>query len=442
MPEVEMSSSNKFLIISKSLIILLLLFFSSTITACSLNASEKPKERPLNLPSKNIGKLVNIGEMPFARTNHIAVKLKDGRVLIFGGGSIDENGKCCEYTKTVQMFDPASNQFSMAGQFQQLDSKTYNLKSVLLKNGKVLVMGSTTAHDKGAPYIKFITEIYDPLTKKSYPGPSIVKPRLSFELISLDDGTAIVFGGFSKTTHSNEMDNTFEIYHTDTNTFELKTLPEPFPDYQSVFISNENKIYFPSWDKDTEVKTKIYSTSDNFHKLKDIGELSYNHGVIQGTFVENSRLVIAGTHRTGPRPNDPYFRNKLEVINIQTKKNMGVMEYESKNRWLFTLTPFNNRHVLLAGGRGMKDRTTSDIAQVCDIIQLQCYQPVHMPSPRENHTATLLDDGSILILGGINKALPLKVDKNHLVVNGRHYDRVRNQSEIVSEVLRFYPTEK
>ncbi len=126
-------------------------------------------------------------------TGHAAVRLRDGRVLVSGGGD-----RCGSVFSTAQVFDPSSNKWSATGSMSV--AREFHT-SALLSDGRVLVAGGVTS----SPFSAVPSaEIYDPTTGKWTPVGSMTTPRqtscngyMQPFLANLPDGTVLAAGGFS-----------------------------------------------------------------------------------------------------------------------------------------------------------------------------------------------------------------------------------------------------
>jgi hypothetical protein len=85
------------------------------------------------------GMVTVVGDLNVARTDHTATRLPDGRVLVAGGSS---GGHYTSALATAEIFDPATNQFSPAG---EMTSTRQGATATLLPDGKVLVAGGYNA---------------------------------------------------------------------------------------------------------------------------------------------------------------------------------------------------------------------------------------------------------------------------------------------------------
>ncbi len=122
---------------------------------------------------------------------HTATLLKDGRVLIVGG----ERREAANQTKLLPeafLFDPASGGFSAGG---SLAAPRARHTATLLADGRVLVVGG--AGESGAPAL-LATELFDPakpIAQAWSAGPPLPSAREDHTAVTLPDGKLLIAGG-------------------------------------------------------------------------------------------------------------------------------------------------------------------------------------------------------------------------------------------------------
>jgi WD40 repeat protein len=125
------------------------------------------------------------GAMRVPREPFVAVRLRDGRVLVAGGTT---TGKAV--TATAEIYDPTTGAFTLTGSLHTARRKHAGF---LLPDGRVLVVGGTTGGDDSD--VLRDGEIFDPATGQFSPAPGLLEGRYKFSIAVLPDGSALAVGG-------------------------------------------------------------------------------------------------------------------------------------------------------------------------------------------------------------------------------------------------------
>ncbi len=134
------------------------------------------------------------GELAFARANHTATSLPDGRVMIVGGlgGAATKepaptSGSQDQVLSSVEIYDPMTNSWSKG---PEIGVPRYAHTATVLRNGFVLVVGGIDA----AGYLS-AAELFDPVTSQWRVGGIPLQPRGGHTATLLADGRVLVAGG-------------------------------------------------------------------------------------------------------------------------------------------------------------------------------------------------------------------------------------------------------
>ncbi len=118
---------------------------------------------------------------------HTATRLRDGKVLLVGGSSGNE-----EILASAEIYDPQTGQFTMTSEANLM---RYKHTAVLLKDGNVLILGGSNEKDWTGKYDS--AEIYDfragTFTKISDMNQERFK--LADAAVLLADGNVLIGGG-------------------------------------------------------------------------------------------------------------------------------------------------------------------------------------------------------------------------------------------------------
>jgi len=125
------------------------------------------------------------GPMTIARSQHAAIRLDDGRVLVVGGTTAPDGHTLDERVGDAEAFDPGTGRFGPAGSLHWPDASRAITR---LPDGRVLVGGGEDGR----------AEIYDPVAGEFVVGPRAsghhgVAVMLPDGRVLLPDGRAEVF---------------------------------------------------------------------------------------------------------------------------------------------------------------------------------------------------------------------------------------------------------
>ena len=124
------------------------------------------------------------------RSQHTATLLRDGDVLITGGGSCDCPSKTVY--RDAEVFEPSVGKFISIG---GLSAARYKHTAVLLGDGRVLVAGGSDARDWRG--LLSSAELYDPSSRSFRPLPAMNASRFKFPhaAVRLQSGDVLIAGG-------------------------------------------------------------------------------------------------------------------------------------------------------------------------------------------------------------------------------------------------------
>lgn len=147
------------------------------------------------------GTFTSTGNTISPRFCHTATLLANGMVLIAGG--FDDSGT---KAATAELYEPATGTFSPAG---RMTSRRAYHTATLLNNGKVLITGG---RDVQSALIS--AEVYDPATRSFTASGSMTDYRYHHTASLLNDGKVLIAGGDAGPVHASA-----ELYDPATGTF-------------------------------------------------------------------------------------------------------------------------------------------------------------------------------------------------------------------------------
>ena len=294
---------------------------------------------------------------------HAATRLKDGRVLVEGSQSQSSGA-------SSELYDPGSGTWAATG---ALETPRYTHTASLLPNGKVVVAGGSQPLVAGAIAA---SEVYDPATGTwSYSG-NCVSPRIEAVAAILPSGKPIVIGG-------------------------------------AALVSNS---YVPTAAAETyDLSTGTWSAVESMASARR--ELSV-------AVLADGRVLVAGgfaTSETTPLLNAELFDESTGHWSAA-----GTM-HNKRNR--MSLTTLANGNALAVGGFYSSGGVLIEVAtpELFSPSTNSWTQLPDMPSGRHKHAATLLPNGRVLVSGGaIWKTDPLGGNTESPVLGTLVFDPTTN----------------
>jgi hypothetical protein len=289
--------------------------------------------------------------MATARTDHTATLLPDGRVLVVGGKDIAGNALA-----TAEIYDPLLGTWSFTG---AMSVASWNHTATLLPNGKVLVAGGFN----GLLFQVSRAALYDPATGLWTTTGAMAAARERHTATLLGNGTVLVSGGRDQSEAS------------------LAT-------------------------------TETYSPASG--TWSSAGAMNATRQYHTATLLTDGRVLATGGLATTPNPGSvTTWLASAEIYNPNTRQWTVTGNLASaRGRHSATLLP--DGRVLVVGGQtggagggqisGVSVTATTEFWAPASGTWSAPAQPGPLVTARQAHTATLLTNGGVLIVGGATGA--------------------------------------
>jgi N-acetylneuraminic acid mutarotase len=282
------------------------------------------------------------GSMNVGRVGATTTLLPDAKVLVVGG-LIPDIDFIYDGTRSVELYDPATERWSMTGSMHIVRASN---TATLLQNGKVLVAGGSYND------VLDSAELYDPATGVWSLTGSLSERRTAHTATLLSDGKVLVAGGADRFGDAN--------------------------------ISSTVEVYDPS--------------TGTWSRANDMGTPRAGHTAMA---LSNGKvLVVAGVNRSTGAWQTLRSAELFDPTTGLWTPTGGV----SEARTGYTATLLLDGSVLIAGGLAGCDGVIVCHAvastEVYDIASGTWRQSADLGYARAGHTATLLPDGTVLIEGG------------------------------------------
>lgn len=355
--------------------------------------------------------------LPTPRFAHTATLLSSGQVLVVGGYSTN-------YLSDAQLYDPTGNNWSPAGSLQT--ARGFQT-ATLLPNGDVLVAGGIDNTNTALSS----TELYVATSNSWSQGGNLSTARYSHRAVLLANGQVLALGGDD--TYGVAVYAEAEVYDPAGNAWASGGgIPITYRDGHTVNLLPNGMIFVVGGQDGGLVLASSGIGSSAVSSWSPGAATSSGHQYASATLLPNGKVLLAGGLGGSSELYDPQAttwtaENGGPAADLQSSTLLTTGKvlvtgaggspwlYDStSDSWSFASLPSTQRvfhtstlladgEVLVAGGYDPNNSTGS-------LSSAERYSPLtntwstaaNMLVAREAHTATLLNDGNVLVVGGDN----------------------------------------
>src|SRR5579862_3966405 len=328
-------------------VIALAFLLAAGITAC---AGGGVTEAPPAFVTSPQGNRVEALAMTTPRANAAAIRLRDGRVLICGGTATGEIGGVLS---SAELYDPVARTFTPTG---SMTVARTGQTITMLRDGRVLLTGG----DQNAGYRSQLAsaEIYDSASGAFTATGSMSTPREGHTATMLRDGRVLVAGGSPN----------------------------------GIQTTGSAEVYDPA--------------SGTFSRTGHLNQPRVAHvAALLGT----GKVLIAGGGRGG-MPGGYISYDTAEVYDPSTRSFTTMRAHMRNDRVGAAAVRLSDGRVLIVGGKSGRVTTSRhpNLFSLTPLNTAEIYDPEagafistgNMSAPHYLATATTLDNGDVLVVGG------------------------------------------
>lgn len=321
------------------------------------------------------------GSLITGRAEASATLLRNGNVLVAGGtqGEVSVIGNAELYTSSSNTWSPTLS----------LLTPRADHTATLMQSGQVLVVGGL---GNGSGNYLANAELYDPSSGSWSAAGSLATGRFGNTATLLEDGRVLIAGGFGATQMSD-----CEIYNPSTNSWSAAASLMTARAFHTATLLADGKVLVAGGAGAVAFATcELYDPSSNTWSYA--GSLVTARAYQTATLLLNGKvLVAAGT----PDGTSSLSSAELYDPSSSTWSPAGSLAVP---RCFNTATLLPNGGVLVTGGVSkIGDLTTAQAsAELYDPLYNAWSGAGAIPSATEFHSAALLQDGDVLVAGGVS----------------------------------------
>lgn len=338
--------------------------------------------KPIDIGHPQKGDFVKVGQMSAPRSQHEAILLDDGTVLIFGGMTIRKNYE--GGSNTAEIYNPITMKFTPVG--NMLDARI-GATATKLTDGRILRTGGRSNNSfKGTQFYNYVTEIFEK-------GPDMLFQRENHTATLLKSGKVLIVGGkhgFDKSEIYNPVKNKFEI---------APKLNIPRFEHSAILLKDGRVLIIGGLGNYKNGKfsilkaTEIYNPKTN--KFALVGNMNIARRKPYVFTLSNGNVIISGG--LGEGHGDTIYLKSIEMYNPKTNE-FKIMADHDSIAGMPAEVLLKNDNILITGGC-----TGVGLSLICKKTS-EIYNPEtnkftkgkDMNFIRSGHVETLLKDGKVI----------------------------------------------
>jgi hypothetical protein len=329
------------------------------------------------------GRFISAGSMATARAWHTATRLANGRVLVAGGANEDNSGTFSTLS-SAELFDPANGTFSPTG---AMNHPRVSHTATLLGDGTVLIAGGDSGNG-----LVLAAEIYNPASGTFSLTGDLLAARSSHMATVLANGTVLITGGYSGDDFLPALD-TAEIFDPATRAFaSAGKMRVPRMLHSASRLSNGQVLLAGGFTNTNNgqatFSAELYDPSTGLFFVT--GNMVSRRGGFVAAVLPGDKVLVAGGH------DDARPIATAEVYDSGIGSFFPVGAMNAARAWFAGVT-LQDGTVLLCGG-GYPGSFLPELFRpgtgTFEVIGGMTWDRV------AGHTATLLADGRVLLVGG------------------------------------------
>lgn len=310
-----------------------------------------------------------------ARYFHTATLMKDGKVLVAGGGLADGG-----VLNQAELYDSTTGKWVTTASLSQ---PRMGHSATLLSGGKILVVGGWS----GSAYVAS-AELYDPSKGTWTVTGSLNQERQYHTATELPDGRVLVAGGWNNSFTLTSA----ELYDPATGRWTVTgSLSQPRDSHTATLLLHGRVLVVGGWGTTRYLASaELYDPATG--RWTAAPQLGLARGYHTATRLKDGRVLVAGGYAESGLPAPAALYDPATGL-WEELRPLG------QARYYHTATLLQDGRVLVSGGFGGVNMPVAS-AELYDPATGLWTATTSMAEARSMHTATLLPSGRVIALGG------------------------------------------
>lgn len=322
-----------------------------------------------------VGTWTTTASMMETREGHTATLLPDGTVLAAGGAS----------NPTAELYDPRTRSWAPTGDMGEV---RHRHTATLLPDGTVLVAGGRGSDvNSGSGPAMASAELYDPSDGSWATTGGMTDPRIGHTATLLTDGSVLATGGYDA---EGQLLASAELYDPQVGSWTPTGSMVVGHTYHVAALLADGAVLVTGG-ADASGGPELYDPeTGGWTAFENPPYVAYRNAEPTATLLPDGTVLIAGGEiQASAARYDPRTRT------------FSVLEAMSEPRVAHQATLLPDGTVLVTGGLMSTGGTTGGTsAELFDPATGTWSAAAPMAGSRRGHTATLLGDGTVLVVGG------------------------------------------
>ncbi|HZC46846.1 MAG TPA: kelch repeat-containing protein [Candidatus Acidoferrum sp.] len=279
--------------------------------------------------------------------------------------------------------------------------------AIRLRDGRVLICGGTATGEVGG--VLSSAELYDPAARTFSPTGAMTVPRAGQTITMLHDGRALLTGGVRNAGFRSQLASA-EIYDPATGTFSATGSMSTPREGHTATILRDGRVLIVGGSSNgvqTAGSAEIYDPSSG--AFSRTGHLNQPRVAHVAALLGTGKVLIAGGGRGG-MPGGYISYDTAEMYDPATRTFTPMRAHMKNDRVGAAAVKLNDGRVLIVGGksgrvvtsrhRNLSSLTPLNTAEIYDPESNSFVRTGNMSAPHFLPTATILDNGNVLVVGG------------------------------------------